>query len=85
MNEKEKDKTDVNDFIDTQLNYLQIALIVRDTSLMILLIIKVFPFGFEDAGRRDIVTEKDKVIEGQDIKDYKSKLEEELSFNTEEA
>ena len=52
---------------------------------MILLIIKVFSFGFEDAGRRDIVIEEDKVTEGQGIKDYESKLEEELSFNTEEA
>ena len=52
---------------------------------MTLLIIKVFPFGFKDAGRRDIVTEKDKVIEEQGTKDYKSKLKEELSSDTEEA
>ena len=63
MNEKEENKTDINDFIDTQLNYLQIAFIVRDTSLMIFLIIKIFFFDFKDAGRRDIVTEKDKVTE----------------------
>ena len=52
---------------------------------MIFLIIKVFSFDFEDADRRNIVTEKDKVIEGQDIRDYESKLNEELSFNTEKA
>ena len=85
MNEKEKDKADINDFINAQLNYLWIALIVRDTSLTTLLTIKIFPFGFENAGRRDIVTEKDKVIEGQSIKDYESKLEEELSFDAEKA
>ena len=63
MNKKEKDETDVNNFINVQLNYLQIAFIVRNTSLMTFLIIKVFPFGFKNAGRRDIVIEKDKVIE----------------------
>ena len=63
MNEEEKDKVDVNDFIDVQLNYFQVAFIVRDTSLMTFLIIKVFFFDFENAGRRDIVTEKDKVTE----------------------
>ena len=52
---------------------------------MTLLIIKVFLFGFKDAGRRDIVTEKDKVTEGQDIRDYESKLKEELSSNIEKA
>ena len=52
---------------------------------MTLLIIKVFSFGFEDAGRRDIVIEKDKVTEEQDIRDYESKLKEKLSFNIEEA
>ena len=30
---------------------------------MILLTVKIFFFGFEDAGRRNIVTEKDKVTE----------------------
>ena len=64
MDEKEKDKTDINDFINVQLNYLWIASIVRNTSLMILLIIKVFPFDFEDAGRMNIVTEEDEVTEG---------------------
>ena len=63
MNEKEKDKADINDFIDVQLNYLQIAFIVRNTSLMTFLIIKIFSFNFKNAGRKDIVTEKDKVIE----------------------
>ena len=63
MNEKEKDEINVNDFIDVQLNYLQIAFIVRNTSLMIFLIIKVFFFGFKDADRRNIVTEKDEVTE----------------------
>ena len=52
---------------------------------MTFLIIKVFSFDFKDIDRRDIVTEKDKVIEEQDTKDYKRKLKEELSFNTEEA
>ena len=52
---------------------------------MISLIIKIFFFGFKDADRRDIVIEKDKVTEGQDIKDYESKLKEESSFNTEKA
>ena len=85
MKEKEKDKTDINNFIDVQLNYLQIALIVRDTSLMILLTIKIFPFGFKNADRRDIVTEKDKVIEEQSTRDHKSKLNEELNFNAEKA
>ena len=63
MNEKEKDKADINDFIDVQLNYLWVALIVRDTSLITSLTVKVFFFDFEDAGRRDIVTEKDEVTE----------------------
>ena len=31
---------------------------------MILLTVKVFLFDFENAGRRNIVTEKDKVTEG---------------------
>ena len=62
MNKEEKDKIDINDFINAQLNYLWVALIVRDTSLMTFLTVKVFSFDFEDAGRRDIVTEKDKVI-----------------------
>ena len=52
---------------------------------MTLLIIKVFLFDFEDADRRDIIIEKDKVIEEQDIKDHKSKLKEKLSFNAEKA
>ena len=64
MNEKEKDETDINDFIDVQLNYLRIAFIVRNTSLMTLFIIKVFPFDFKNADRMNIVTEEDKVIEG---------------------
>ena len=63
MNEKEEDKTDINNFINAQLNYLQIVFIVRDTSLIILLTVKVFFFGFKNAGRRDIVTEEDKVTE----------------------
>ena len=63
IDEKEKDKTDINDFINAQLDYLQIASIVRDTSLMILLTVKIFLFDFKNADRRDIVTEKDKVIE----------------------
>ena len=63
MNEEEKDKINVDNFIDAQLNYLQIALIVRDTSLMTLLTVKIFFFGFKNADRRDIVTEKDEVIE----------------------
>ena len=85
MNKKEEDKINIDDFIDAQLNYLWIAFIVRDTSLMTLLIIKVFSFGFKDAGRRNIVTEKDKVTEEQDIKDYESKLEKKLSSDTKEA
>ena len=85
MNEKEKDKVDINDFIDVQLNYLQIAFIVRNTSLMIFLTIKVFLFGFKDADRKDIVTEEDKVTEEQDIRDYESKLKEELSSDAEKA
>ena len=52
---------------------------------MTLLIIKVFFFDFKNAGRRDIVTEEDEVIEGQDIRDYESKLNEELSFDVKEA
>ena len=52
---------------------------------MTFLIIKVFFFSFKNAGRKNIVTEKDKVTEEQGIRDYKSKLEEELSFNAEEA
>ena len=85
MNEKKKDKTDINDFINVQLNYLQIALIVRNTSLMISLTIKVFFFDFKNAGRRDIVTEKDKVTEEQNVRDYESKLKEELSSDIEKA
>ena len=52
---------------------------------MILLIIKVFPFDFKNADKRDIVTEKDKVTEEQSIRDYRSKLKEELSSNAEKA
>ena len=52
---------------------------------MIFLTVKVFLFGFKNAGRRNIVTEKDKVTKGQDIRDYKSKLEEELSSDAEKA
>ena len=63
MNKKEEDKADIDDFIDVQLNYLQIALIVRNTSLMTFLTVKIFLFNFKNAGRRDIVTEKDKVTE----------------------
>ena len=85
MNEKKKDKADVNNFIDAQLNYFQIAFIVRDTSLIILLTVKIFPFDFENAGRRNIVTEKNKVIEEQGIRDHKSKLNKKLSFNAEKA
>ena len=51
---------------------------------MAFLIIKIFSFGFEDADRRDIVTEKDKVIEEQSVRDYKSELKEKLSSDTEE-
>ena len=50
---------------------------------MTFLIVKVFFFGFEDADRRNIVTEKDKVIEEQDVKDYKSELKDELSSDVE--
>ena len=85
MNKKEEDKINMNDFIDVQLNYLRVALIVRDTSLMIFLIVKVFLFDFEDAGRMNIMTEKDEVTEEQGIKDHESKLEEKLSFNAEKA
>ena len=53
--------------------------------MIILLIIKVFLFGFENADRMDIVTEEDEVTEGQGVKDHKSKLKEKLSFNAEEA
>ena len=63
MDEKEKDKADIDDFIDVQLDYLWVAFIVRDTSLIILLTVKVFLFGFEDVDRRDIVIEEDKVKE----------------------
>ena len=52
---------------------------------MILLIIKIFPFDFENAGRRNIVTEKDEVTEEQDVRDYESKLKEELSSDVEKA
>ena len=52
---------------------------------MTLLTIKIFLFGFENAGRMNIVTEKNEVTEGQGIRDYESKLKEELSFNIEEA
>ena len=52
---------------------------------MIFLIVKIFLFGFENAGRRDIVIEKDEVIKEQDIRDYESKLEEKLSSDTEKA
>ena len=64
MNEKKKDKTDIDNFIDVQLNYFWVAFIIRDTSLLILLTVKVFFFDFKNADRRDIVTEKDKVIKG---------------------
>ena len=63
MNEKEKDKINVNNFIDVQLNYLRIAFIVRNTSLMTFLTVKIFFFGFKNAGRMNIVIEKDKVTE----------------------
>ena len=53
--------------------------------MIILLIIKVFPFDFKNADRRDIVIEKDKLIEEQGTKDYKNKLKEKLSFDTEKA
>ena len=52
---------------------------------MIFLTVKVFLFNFKDADRRNIITEKDKVIEEQSIKDYRSKLKEKLSFNIEKA
>ena len=52
---------------------------------MTFLIIKIFSFNFKNAGRRNIVTEEDKVTEEQDIKDYKSKLKEKLSFDIEKA
>ena len=52
---------------------------------MILLTVKIFLFDFKNAGRRNIVTEKDKVIEEQSVRDYKSKLKEKLSFNAEKA
>ena len=52
---------------------------------MILLIVKIFPFDFEDAGRMNIVTEKDKVTEEQDIRDHESKLKEELNSDAEKA
>ena len=58
---------------------------IRDTLLMIFLIVKVFFFDFEDADRENIVTEEDKVIEEQDIKDYKSELNEKLSSDAEKA
>ena len=63
MNKKEKDEADINDFINAQLNYLRVAFIVKNTSLMTLLIIKVFLFDFKNAGRMNIVTEEDKVTE----------------------
>ena len=63
MNEEEKDEENINNFINVQLNYLQIAPIVRDTSLMIFLIIKVFSFDFKNTDRKNTVTEKDEVIE----------------------
>ena len=85
MNEKEEDKTNINNFINVQLNYLQITFIVKNTSLIILLTIKIFPFDFKNTGRRDIVTEKDKVIEEQSARDHKSKLDEKLNFNIEKA
>ena len=85
MNEKEKDEINVDNFINVQLNYLWVAFIVRDTSLIIFLIIKVFPFDFKDTDRRNIIIEKDKITEEQDVKDYKSKLKEKLSFNAEKA
>ena len=53
--------------------------------MIILLTVKIFSFGFKNAGRRNIVTEKDKVIEEQGIRDHRSKLKEKLSFNAEEA
>ena len=52
---------------------------------MILLTVKIFLFDFENADRRDIVTEKNEVTERQSIRDYKSKLEEKLSSDTEKA
>ena len=52
---------------------------------MTFLTVKVFSFDFKNAGRKNIVTEEDKVTEGQSIRDHKNKLEEELSFNAEEA
>ena len=52
---------------------------------MIFLTVKIFFFDFKNAGRRDIVTEKDKMTEEQDVKEYESKLEEKLSFNIEKA
>ena len=52
---------------------------------MTLLIIKIFSFGFKNADREDIETEKNKLIEGQDAKDCKSKLKEKFSSKTEKA
>ena len=52
---------------------------------MILLIIKVFFFNFKNVDRRNIMTEEDKVIEEQNIKDYESKLDKKLNSDTEKA
>ena len=84
INEKEKYKKDIDDFINVQLNYLWIASIVKNTSLMILLIIKVFLFDFKNADRENMMIEEDKITEGQDVRDCKNKLEEESSSDTEE-
>ena len=52
---------------------------------MALLTVKVFLFDFKNAGRRDIVTEKNEITEEQGTREYESKLEEKLSSDIEEA
>ena len=52
---------------------------------MIFLIIKIFFFGFEDVGRRNIVTEKDEVTEEHSVRDHESELKEKLSSDAEKA
>ena len=52
---------------------------------MIFLTVKVFLFDVKNADKRDIMTEKDKVTEGSDIRDCKSKLKEELNSDAEKA
>jgi hypothetical protein len=53
MDEKEverEEEDDIDDFIDAELDFLCVALLVRETRLIVVLLtVKVFPFGFEES------------------------------------